>query len=139
MKAADQFGICDDATISEVEIHSVSLDGVCCMFSQFSKCSIQHTSFYWAIAMGSTFNGCQISFVDFRGADLKETSFKGSKLIKVDFGTDALGGSTSLQGADLSEASLRDCNFQGAHFDSLTKFPKGFHPEKHGLRKVSEG
>jgi hypothetical protein len=86
------------------------------------------------IAMGASFRDCDFTDAVLRGADLKDTDFTGAHLIRTDLSRDNLGGSTELQGADLSAATIQSCRFDGAQYDSKTRFPKGFYPEKHGLQ-----
>jgi uncharacterized protein YjbI with pentapeptide repeats len=54
-------------------------------------------------------------------------------LDEADLGRDALNGSTTLLGADLTGASLVRTKFDGAVYDLRTKFPAGFDPAKHGM------
>jgi Pentapeptide repeats (8 copies) len=48
-------------------------------------------------------------------------------------GRDNLGGSTQLQGADLTGAIWNGAILKGAEFDNNTKFPNGFFPFSHGM------
>jgi uncharacterized protein YjbI with pentapeptide repeats len=51
----------------------------------------------------------------------------------ADLGRDNLGGSTQLQGANLTGAELRGANLEGAEYDEHTIFPPGFHAEKKNM------
>jgi uncharacterized protein YjbI with pentapeptide repeats len=122
-----------DADLRGHDFSNAILEGVCCMGACFDGASFRGADLYWAIAMGASFRDCDLSEADLRGADLKDAIFAGARLIRTDLSRDNLGGSTQLQGADLSAAAVQNCRFEGAEYDLTTKFPKGFYPEKHGL------
>jgi uncharacterized protein YjbI with pentapeptide repeats len=126
--------VCDDAVLLDHDFSGANLEGVICMDARFDGSSFRKADLYWAIATGASFAGWDFSFADLRGANLKDTHFGGARLIQTNFGRDNLGGATQLQGADLSTAEIRSSVFDGAEYDSRTKFPKGFYPDKHGLR-----
>jgi hypothetical protein len=67
-------------------------------------------------------------------ADPLPTHFSGATLARTNFGRDNLGGATSLQSANLSAATIHDCHFDGARYDSPSKFPAGVNPDDHGLQ-----
>ena len=133
MSATPKDLIRDDADLCGHDFSGAILEGVCCMDARFDGCSFRGADLYWAIAMGASFLGCDFTDADMRGADLKKTDFTEAHLVRTNFGRDNLGGSTQLQGANLHAAILQSCRFEGAVYDSKTKFPKGFIPEKHGL------
>lgn len=103
------------------------------MYARFDGSSFRGADMYGAIAMGASFRNCDLTFTVLRGADLKDAIFDGARLLYTDFSRDNLGGATQLQGADLSGATICDCHFGGAEYDSSTRFPKGFYPDKLGL------
>ena len=104
------------------------------MDARFDGTSFRGADLYWAIAMGSSFRDCDLTDTVLCGADLKDTDFTGAHLLRTDFSHDNLGGSTRLQGADLSGARIEKCRFDGAEYDTRTKFPKGFAPDAHGMK-----
>jgi uncharacterized protein YjbI with pentapeptide repeats len=125
--------ICDDANLQNQDFAEAVLEGVCCMYARFDGSSFFGADLYWAMARGASFRNCDLRFAVFRGADLKDAVFDGAQLIGTNFSCDNLGGSTQLQGADLSGATIQECHFRGAEYDSLTRFPPGFDPDKNGL------
>jgi len=126
--------ICDDAELRERDFSGAVLEGVCCMDARFDGSSFRGADLYWAIAMGASFAACDFTDADLRGADLKDTNFTDARLIRTNFSRNNVGGATQLQGADLSTAAIHDCLFDGAQYDSTSKFPEGFDPKKHGLQ-----
>jgi uncharacterized protein YjbI with pentapeptide repeats len=54
-------------------------------------------------------------------------------LRNADLGRDNLGGSTSLQGANLADAILNRAKLSGAKYDDRTIFPRGFAPHAAGM------
>jgi len=128
---------CDDADLRDCDFSDAILEGVCCMNARFDGSTFQGADLYRVIAMGASFRNCDLTFTSMRGADLKEAGFHGAQLIHTDFSRDNLGGSTQLQGDDLSGATIRECHFNGAEYNSSTRFPTGFYPEKHGLVLLS--
>jgi len=123
----------DEADLPDQDFSGAVLEGVCCMDARFDGSTFRGTDLYWAIAMGSSFRDCDLTDAVLRGADLKETIFSGARLIRSDFSCDNLGGATQPQGADLSNATIQNCRFNGAQYDSKTKFPRSFDPDQQGL------
>lgn len=95
--------------------------------------SFARSSLYWASFEGSDLSGCNLEKTDLRGANLRGALLVGANLRSANLGRDNLGGSTMLQGANLTDASIDQCNFVGAEYDPHTRFPKGFHPEFAGM------
>ncbi|HJR73038.1 MAG TPA: pentapeptide repeat-containing protein [Luteimonas sp.] len=95
--------------------------------------SFAGSSLYWAMLEGADLSGCNFERSDLRGANLKSALLAGANLRQANLGLDNLGGSTRLQGADLTGAILNQCNLVGAEYDSNTQFPKGFDPESAGM------
>lgn len=125
--------LCDEAVLRNHDFSEAVLEGIIFMDACVDGSSFRGADLYWAIATGTSFRDCDFTDAVLRGANLKETDFTGACLRRTDFSRDNVNGATSLQGADLSGAAIRDCRFEGARFDSRTRFPKGFYPEKHGL------
>ncbi|RYD62788.1 MAG: pentapeptide repeat-containing protein [Verrucomicrobiaceae bacterium] len=123
----------DDADLRHQNFNGAILEGASCMYARFDGSSFVGTDLYWIMAIGSSFRDCDLTDAVLRGGNLKQTTFTGARLVQTDFSRDNLGGSTRLQGADLSSAEIEDCRFDGAEYDFATRFPEGFTPEKHGL------
>ena len=97
--------------------------------------SFAGSSLYWAMLEQSDLSGCNFAGTDLRGANLKGARLVGANLRGANLGRDNLGGATRLQGADLSDAVLDDCNLAGAEYDAQTRFPRRFDPEAAGMKK----
>jgi uncharacterized protein YjbI with pentapeptide repeats len=98
--------VCDDADLRGHDFSGAVPEGVFCMGARFDGSSLHSADLYLAIAMGCSFRDCDLTDAVFRGADLKETAFSGARLVRTDFSRDNLGGTTQLQGADLSGAII---------------------------------
>ena len=72
---------------------------------------------------------------DLRGADLANASCKKADLFGANLGLDELGGPTSVEGTNFTDACLERTDFTGAIYNDRTIFPVGFDPLQRGLRK----
>ena len=97
--------------------------------ASFVKCFLYGASFCEAHAVKADFRGA-----DLRGADFKDANLKQACFDEADLSRDALNGATELLGADQTGASVVRAKFDGAVYDSRTKFPAGFNPKQHGMR-----
>jgi uncharacterized protein YjbI with pentapeptide repeats len=129
----------DDADLRDHDFSGAILEGVICISARFDGSSFRGADLYWAIAFEASFADCDFTDADLRGANLMEANFANAQLIRTNFGRNNLGGSTKLQGADLSTATIQYCRFEGAQYDATTRFPKGFDPQKHGLQLAEQG
>jgi uncharacterized protein YjbI with pentapeptide repeats len=100
--------------------------------SSFVKCDLYWASFFQAVAVKADFRGAEL-----RGANLEDANFQQACFDEADLGRDALNGGTQLSGADLTGASVYRAKFDGARYDSRTKFPTGFDPKKHGMKLIT--
>jgi hypothetical protein len=101
--------------------------------TRFRFKSLRGAQFYWAMLQGADSSGCNLERADLRGANLRDTLLVGANLRGADLGRDNLGGSTSLQGADLTSAVLDGATLSGATYDYRTIFPSGFLPQGAGM------
>jgi uncharacterized protein YjbI with pentapeptide repeats len=95
--------------------------------------SFKGASLYWANLYSSDFSGCNFEGANLAGASMREAKFVGANFRNAYLGLDNLGGSTDLQGADLTDAVLEGANLTGARYDARTKFPRGFSPARAGM------
>jgi len=101
--------------------------------ASFVKCDLYWANFFEAVAVKADFRGASL-----RGANLEGANFQQACFDEADLGRDALNGSTELSGADLTAASVYRPKFEGARYDSRTKFPTGFDPKQHGMKLIAE-
>ena len=100
--------------------------------ASFVKCDLYWANFFEARAVKADFRGAELRGVCFEAANLQQACFD-----EADLGRDALNGSTELSGADLTGASVYRAKFDGARYDSRTKFPTGFDPKQHGMKLIA--
>lgn len=96
--------------------------------ANFKRADLYSASFTEANLDGANFEGAQM-----QGANLTDTSCVGTSFRNADLGRDSFGGSTRLQGANLTKAILNRAKLEGAEYDDRTLFPKGFYPASHGM------
>jgi hypothetical protein len=99
--------------------------------------SFRRANLYWAVLQSADLNGCNFEEADLSGANLKDASLVGVNFRNAKLGRDNLGGSTELQGADMTNALLEGASLVGAEYDERTKFPEGFSPEGAGMVEKS--
>ncbi len=63
----------------------------------------------------------------------RNTRLHNTRLTNADLGSDAINGSTQVQGADLSAANIQGTRFEGAVYDTDTIFPEAFQPSEHDM------
>ena len=84
--------------------------------------------------------GCQFYRVQFRNATLRNASLLKSVFADVDFHAADLRGVNLRQaqfyGVDLREANLEGASITGLVYDSRTKWPDGFDPDKYDAIKL---
>jgi uncharacterized protein YjbI with pentapeptide repeats len=108
-------------------------------------------SFRRAVLFQADLRGALLSGIDFTdsvlaGADLRNALLSSGLFRRADLGGANLAGAL-LENADLREADLsaarlcradlKGARFEGARFDATTRWPAGFDPKEHGLRKTS--
>lgn len=87
--------------------------------------------------IGMRFRGANLQFSNFSNSDLRQTDFRQAYLTGVNFQKCNLSSCSfveaDLRGANFLGANLMRAGFYEASYDSSTKFPFGFNPEKRGL------
>ncbi|WP_458069706.1 pentapeptide repeat-containing protein [Rhodanobacter sp. BL-MT-08] len=120
-----------------VDLEEGDLSSLCAScISTLRGRSFARSCLYWAMLQDSDLAGCNSEDADLRGANLMGARLVGANLRRANLGIDNLGGSATLQGADLTGAIVNQCNFLGAEYDGDTIFPKGFNPETTGMLSV---
>ena len=133
-------GIClDDTCAHHAIFEGTMMAGMCCMMIDFTGANLRSANLYWAVAAWAAFCDADLTRTEFQGADLKEADFSGARLLQTHFGLDNLGGSTNLCGANLSSAIVEEAIFTGCLYSSQTQFPKGFDPDRHGMKYSVDG
>ena len=94
--------------------------------------SFKRAILYWANLQAADLSGCDFEAANLRGAHLQDAILVGANLRNAQLGRDNLGGSTHLEGADLTLAQQHGADFNGALYDARTKFPSGFDPQAAG-------
>jgi uncharacterized protein YjbI with pentapeptide repeats len=107
----------------------------------FSGCNLEGAclkagDFYWTIFFRANLSNADLRDADLRGADLKYANLQGADLRGALLKEDELRGSTKLQGADLRDSLLDGANLNNAAYDTNTRFPVGFDPNRHCMIKV---
>jgi uncharacterized protein YjbI with pentapeptide repeats len=123
----------DFLTLESAVLSGEDMEGFFSDDGNFGDADFHGTDLYWATFFGGDFTSADLSNADLRGANLHDCIFSGSNLTNTDFGRDNQGGSTTIRNCDFSTAVLTGTNFQGAEWDSRTKFPAEFDPEAHGM------
>jgi uncharacterized protein YjbI with pentapeptide repeats len=100
--------------------------------------SFRNATMYWAMMAGADLSGCNFEGAELRGANLRDACLIGANLCRANLSVDNLGGTTSLHGANLTNAVLDGANMSGAMFDRRTVFPVGFDPSAAGMVAESE-
>ena len=67
-----------------------------------------------------------------RGKDLRGFDLAGAFLVNTDLSD------TDLRGVDLSGADLENACVRGALYDSATRWPDGFDPQRHGAVRMEQ-
>lgn len=77
--------------------------------------------------------GADLRCADIRGADFSGAILAGADLRDVRGASRIANRETLLLGADLTEARLGGADLKGALYDTDTRFPRGFRPDRAGL------
>ncbi|MEP1443180.1 MAG: pentapeptide repeat-containing protein [Hyphomicrobiales bacterium] len=101
--------------------------------ANFKDAELYSTGFFMANLDGANFENAGL-----QGVNLIEASCIGTNFRNANLGKDNLGGSSQLQGANLSKAILNRANLEGAEYNDETIFPKDFHPKSHGMVKIDD-
>ena len=95
--------------------------------------NFENADLYWGSFVTAHLDGANFENANLQGAILKEASCVGTNFQGANLGRDNLGGSSQLQGADLTAAILKGAKLEGAEYDGKTLFPCGFDPKSHGM------
>lgn len=117
-------------------LRGANLEGLVAPLGQLQGLDLTGANLYWASLGDADLSFADLSDADLRGAMLYRTICRGTKFCGANLGRDNLRGRTNLRGADLSTADLTRAVLLDAIFDEMTKFPKGFDPEKAGMVHV---
>lgn len=115
------------------QFEGVAWEGVHLYGAQLEDANFKGANLYWAGFFQANLDGANFEDANLQGVDLKEASCVGVNFRRANLGRDNLGGSSQLQGADLSDSILNRARLEGAEYDAHTKFPKGFHPASYGM------
>ncbi|MDD3013432.1 MAG: pentapeptide repeat-containing protein [Candidatus Gastranaerophilales bacterium] len=106
-----------------------------------------------AVCKETTMNHAELSYAkalrgkfvkaEFNGADLSHTDFRGGKFDVAEFNNLTNLDNTDfrdawLLDADFSRSNIDTAKFKGAYYNSGTKFPKEFNPERHDMIFVAD-
>ena len=117
-----------------IDLEDGVLDGLCANgVSTLRGRSFARSSLYWAMLQESDLSGCNFEDANLQGANLMGANLRGANLRRANLSKDNLGGPTRLQGANLTDSLMDQCNASGAEYDSSTRFPAGFNPEGAGM------
>ena len=120
-----------------VDLEDGMLEGLCATYiSTLRGRSFARSSLYWALLQDSDLSDCNFEDTNLRGANLMGANLRGANLRRANLSRDNLGGATHLEGANLADAVMDQCDVTGATYDSATIFPAGFDPEHAGMIKV---
>jgi hypothetical protein len=109
------------------------LEGVDLMGVDLRSADLRNADLYWASISECDLRGASLAGASFRGASLRGAKFQGADLSGADFSQDNLGGATTLDGCDFSNADVSRAVWYGAEFDADTVFPDGFDPFDHEM------
>lgn len=130
----------DDAHAKGVKILSCDFEGSWLCNADFSDSYLEKVEFYDVQAYGAKFTETQLIEVAFLGANLAGADFRGGVLGNVTFRSDNMLHKTDLSGVDFSNVDLSRVKFEGALYDAMTKFPRGFESSRYpGLVRIAEG
>ncbi|MBK8465754.1 MAG: pentapeptide repeat-containing protein [Chloracidobacterium sp.] len=121
----------EDRDLSDAMFENANLEGICWMGTVLRNANLKNADLYWASLFTSDLSGANLEMANLQGADLKEVNLRGANLRSANLGLDNLGGSTQLEAADLRDVT--NANFNGARYDSRTKFPDNFDPQNHNM------
>jgi uncharacterized protein YjbI with pentapeptide repeats len=119
--------VISNAKFDQCDLSNANMKGV-----RFAKdVQLRRATMNEADLVGADFVGAVVDSVNFRGADLRKAkNFKAIK--KSNFQR------ADLRGADFSKVPMPmiGMEWDDAIYDSSTKFPAGFDPDKAGLKKI---
>ena len=125
-------------TYCDADLRNAVFEGWALQGAHFDDSNLEGASFrgadlYWGNFFLANLTEADFEGAQLRGADLKKTNLTKANLKNANLSRDNVGGSTQLQGANLTEATVGGTNFEGAEYDHETVFPEGFDPKKHKM------
>ena len=123
-----------NAVFTRANLEGWFLDNCYCEGADFEQADL-----YWAHLDYCNFSRCNFSNSCLRGISARGVIFWKADLRGADFSRDNLGGHNTFFHCDFSEMKWDETsNFQDACYDEYTIFPKDFHPESHGMKKIHD-
>ncbi len=113
------------ANLSEADLTEAKLHTTWLVETKLIRANLSRANLYQAILIGADLSGADLTEADLTMANLSK-SFLFNNYIKA----------ANLSGADLTKANLTKANLTGAKYNEYTKFPEGFDPKEHGMKKV---
>lgn len=124
----------DDANLSGVNLADAELEGAWFNDANLSYANLEGADLYWAALLDANLENANLRSVRFTGSLLAGANLSRADLSNANFGFDNVGGRTDLRSANLTDCIISGTIFEGAMYDSKTKFPNGFDPEKHHMK-----
>lgn len=123
----------DELDLRQADFCGQVLEGAYLDDSDLSGANLSGADLYWAIGFRTRFDGADLRNANLAGASLRQASFLGADLRNAYVSHDNLGGSPTLEGADLTGARLDGANLTGCEYNDATRFPEGFNPSANGM------
>ncbi len=117
----------------KTQFEGVCWEGVDLFGAQLGGATFKDAVLYWGCFVTANLDGANFENANLQGTILIEASCVGTNFQGANLGRDNLGGSSQLQGADLTAAILKGAQLEGAEYDEKTLFPEGFDPRSHGM------
>jgi uncharacterized protein YjbI with pentapeptide repeats len=121
------------ADLSRVNFKGAVLEGANFCNANLSDACLEDCNLYWGLFFGTNMQRANLRAALLMGADLKEANLSFADLSDTNLGRDNLGGSTQLEGANLSNCKIDGTIFDGAIYNEKTILPEGLNPEAHGM------
>jgi uncharacterized protein YjbI with pentapeptide repeats len=122
----------------EAVFENTEMPFVFCPLADFTNASLTDSVFYSATAFDAIFREARLVRTNFCGASFRDADFSGAYISQSDFRRNAMGGSADVCGADFSKAIIEDVHFEDCRYDAKTRFPEGFSPIKHGMKRCGK-
>jgi uncharacterized protein YjbI with pentapeptide repeats len=114
-------GILEGADFSDANLEGACLEACDLYWARFFRARLKNANLRSALLMG-----CEFTKADLSGADLSDANL----------GVDSLGGSTHIEGANLSNCVVAGTTFSGVVYDAATILPVGLDPDAHKMIKA---
>jgi len=119
-----------NADLRGANLKDANLEGARFDEANLEGAQLTGADLYWASLWRANLAYADLQFASCRGANLTEANLRGVSLSHANLGPDNVGGSTVLNGADLTEALIVGTIFDGVEHDERTRFPVGFQIER---------